>query len=223
VLVVRWPGTRNDRDVVQALERAARLCQVDALVAQHSGVAVVVAAAPESPRARNVWTELHRALSDLLPSTRGCIGVGGVRQSPSQLPESWSEALRALAIRQGSHAGGLTCFDELGVLRLLFTGDDDEQVDRFVRDWLGVLIDYDAARGAELVATLSQYFDCGGNYDATAAALQIHRSTLRYRLTRIRELTGCDLGNVDCRLNLQVATRAWQILNDASAPAEPGN
>jgi DNA-binding PucR family transcriptional regulator len=111
----------------------------------------------------------------------------------------------------------LTSFEDLGVLRLLFTGDRDAEVDQYVRDWLGVLIDYDDARGAEFVATLSQYFDCGGNYDATAAALQIHRSTLRYRLTRIRELTGRDLGAVDCRLNLQVATRAWQILNAVPA------
>jgi DNA-binding PucR family transcriptional regulator len=156
-------------------------------------------------------------MSEILPSACGCIGVGGVRQSPSQLPDSYSEALHALAVRQRSEAGGLTSFEDLGVLRLLFTGDRDAEVDQYVRDWLGVLIDYDDARGAEFVATLSQYFDCGGNYDATAAALQIHRSTLRYRLTRIRELTGRDLGAVDCRLNLQVATRAWQILNAVPA------
>jgi DNA-binding PucR family transcriptional regulator len=115
----------------------------------------------------------------------------------------------------------LTCFEELGFLRLLFSGDDDSEVERFVRDWLGVLIDYDDAKGADLVATLSQYYDSGGNYDATAAALLIHRSTLRYRLKRIRELTGCDLSAVDCRLNLQVATRAWQILNDEPTANRP--
>jgi sugar diacid utilization regulator len=221
VLVVRWPGTHDDLGVVHALERAARLCQVDALVAPRPGAVVMVAATPESWGVRSHWAELHRALSDILPSARGCIGVGGVRQSPSQLPDSYSEALHALAIRQRSVAGGLTCFEELGFLRLLFSGDDDSEVERFVRDWLGVLIDYDDAKGADLVATLSQYYDSGGNYDATAAALLIHRSTLRYRLKRIRELTGCDLSAVDCRLNLQVATRAWQILNDEPTSSRP--
>jgi DNA-binding PucR family transcriptional regulator len=43
-------------------------------------------------------------------------------------------------------------------------------------------------------------------------ALLIHRSTLRYRLRRIRELTGHDLGVVDTRLNLHIAARAWQIM-----------
>jgi DNA-binding PucR family transcriptional regulator len=40
----------------------------------------------------------------------------------------------------------------------------------------------------------------------------IHRSTLRYRLHRIRDLSGRDLSDVDTGFNLHVATRAWTIL-----------
>jgi DNA-binding PucR family transcriptional regulator len=104
-------------------------------------------------------------------------------------------------------------FEELGVLRLVFADDDTHGVEQFVRDWIGDLIDYDGAKHTQLVATLSQYYDSACNYDATATALHIHRSTLRYRLKRIRELTGHDLCAVDGRLNLQVATRAWHILH----------
>ncbi len=60
--------------------------------------------------------------------------------------------------------------------------------------------------------TLFQYLECGGRYDATAAALAIHRSTLRYRLQRIREIGGTDLRDVDSRLNLHVAARVWEVL-----------
>jgi DNA-binding PucR family transcriptional regulator len=74
------------------------------------------------------------------------------------------------------------------------------------------LVDYDAANRSDLVTTLWQYYECGGNYDMTARALTIHRSTLRYRLRRIRELTGRELSDVENRLNMHVATRAWQIL-----------
>ena len=45
----------------------------------------------------------------------------------------------------------------------------------------------------------------------------IHRSTLRYRLRRIRELTGHELGAVDTRLNLHIATRAWQLLGGSDS------
>ncbi|WP_164709716.1 helix-turn-helix domain-containing protein, partial [Rhodococcus opacus] len=43
-------------------------------------------------------------------------------------------------------------------------------------------------------------------------ALRIHRSTLRYRMSRIHELTGRDLRSVDTRLNLHLASRALQVL-----------
>ncbi|MYT41929.1 PucR family transcriptional regulator [Streptomyces rimosus subsp. rimosus ATCC 10970] len=40
----------------------------------------------------------------------------------------------------------------------------------------------------------------------------MHRSTLCYRLRRIREISGNDLADVEDRLNLQVATRVWRIV-----------
>jgi DNA-binding PucR family transcriptional regulator len=41
-----------------------------------------------------------------------------------------------------------------------------------------------------LVHTLQAYRSVEGDFAAAAAALHIHRSTLRYRLYRIRQLTG---------------------------------
>jgi DNA-binding PucR family transcriptional regulator len=113
----------------------------------------------------------------------------------------------------------VTTFDELGFYRMLGNPESNRDVGEFVREWLGPLIDYDGTRNYDLVLTLWQYYECGGNYDATARELMIHRSTLRYRLRRIRELTGHDLGAVDTRLNLHIATRAWQILR-GSAPGK---
>jgi DNA-binding PucR family transcriptional regulator len=40
----------------------------------------------------------------------------------------------------------------------------------------------------------------------------VHRSTLKYRLQRIRELTGFDLGDPETRFSLELATRAWVTL-----------
>jgi DNA-binding PucR family transcriptional regulator len=40
----------------------------------------------------------------------------------------------------------------------------------------------------------------------------VHRNTLKYRLQRIRDIAGCDLSDPPTRFNLQLATRAWQVL-----------
>jgi hypothetical protein len=50
-------------------------------------------------------------------------------------------------------------------------------------------------------------------------------ATLKYRLQRIRELTGLELGDPETLFNLQLATRAWltlQALPRLSGPLHPG-
>jgi DNA-binding PucR family transcriptional regulator len=46
----------------------------------------------------------------------------------------------------------------------------------------------------------------------------VHRSTLKYRLKRIRQVTGHDLGIPEVQFNLQVATRAWRTLQAIRQP-----
>ena len=59
--------------------------------------------------------------------------------------------------------------------------------------------------GAMLRRTLDSWFAHNENAAATAAALAIHRNTLDYRLRRIGELTGLDLGRSEDRLLLYVS------------------
>jgi DNA-binding PucR family transcriptional regulator len=80
----------------------------------------------------------------------------------------------------------------------------------FVEQWLGPLIGYDTRGGTELTATLSEFLEHHGDLTAAAAALEIHRSTLRYRLFRIRELTGFDIGHPGTCSSLLRAARVWR-------------
>ena len=57
----------------------------------------------------------------------------------------------------------------------------------------------------ELARPLAAWFRHNVQPLATSKALFIHRNTLEYRLNRISELTGLDLGNFDDRLLLYVA------------------
>jgi sugar diacid utilization regulator len=218
VLVVRWPGAPTEEALVRAVERAVpRVLDTRVLLARRPEGVVLVAPRPDEPENRRRWDQLHRAVTKSLRSPTGAIGVGGPCNAPSQVPKSYAEAKRAVRVRLGSSSpSGVTVFEDLGLYRLLTLGDDDFELKQFVREWLGPLLDYDSTSRCDLVTTLWQYLECGGNYDAAARALLIHRSTLRYRLRRIREISGRDLGAVDTRLNLHVATRAWQILRGAS-------
>jgi DNA-binding PucR family transcriptional regulator len=62
------------------------------------------------------------------------------------------------------------------------------------------------------VETLHHYLESGGSPAATAKALFVHASTVKYRLTRIREVGGYDLSKPATRFELQLATQAWVVL-----------
>ena len=144
----------------------------------------------------------------------GCrVGVGGLCQRAPDVPRSYREAQLALRLMSfGDRGPSVASFDELGVFQILAEAQDPNTVGRFVRTWLGALLDYDETRGAELVPTLTAYLEAGSNYAQSARVLHVHRNTLRYRLRRIGEISGHDLGEPDVQFNLQLATRAWRTL-----------
>ncbi len=62
------------------------------------------------------------------------------------------------------------------------------------------------------VETLAAYLDHAGNSPRTAAAPHIHRTSLYYRLGRVREITGADLDDGATRLALQVGLAILPLL-----------
>jgi GGDEF-like domain/PucR C-terminal helix-turn-helix domain len=197
----------SDDDFFHRVRRAARDVGVGTLVAPYRG-AVVVLADTDRP-----WEQLRAAVLAEPGGGRCGIGVGGTCDAPADFPRSYHQAELALRIQAASGAGDrATAFDQLGVYRLLAEVEDTASVERFVRGWIGAVLDYDTRKGSDLVLTLSQYLSCGGNYDATAAALHVHRSTCKYRVQRIKEISGHDLADPEVHFNLELATRAWHTL-----------
>ncbi|MET3905240.1 helix-turn-helix domain-containing protein [Paenarthrobacter sp. 4246] len=206
VIVTVWEPPRTDDTVVVALRRTLQELHSSALVSRRSDM--VIAVVQGDP----LGAEVFSVLAKTLRSATGSMGIGGPCLDVGHIPRSFSEALHALHIRSSSiDCYGLTRFDQLGIYRILDTAGSEPDLGGYVDEWLGTLQRSDDSRGSDLVQTLAQYLDHGGNYDSTAESLAIHRSTLRYRLNSIRQVTGFDLADPETRLNLHVATRAWRL------------
>ncbi len=76
---------------------------------------------------------------------------------------------------------------------------------------LGPLVTHDAVHGSELIQTLRAYIEANGRWAEAAAAMNVHRHTLRYRVRKIEQLTGRDLTDARDRLELWLALRADQL------------
>jgi sugar diacid utilization regulator len=206
------PPSGSEPDALLSMVREGMGGERPPLLMQR-GDGVVLLAAVKSAADESPWLRLAQTLRSS-PAGRHCrIGVGGLCQVPTDYPRSYREGRLALRLAETSGVRqAVACYDQLGVYQLLSEVADPSGIDAFVRQWLGSLLDYDERRGASLVTTLSRYLDVGGNYDATAAELALGRTTVRYRLSRIREISGHDLSDPDTRFQLQLAARAWSTL-----------
>ncbi|GAA4400248.1 helix-turn-helix domain-containing protein [Tsukamurella soli] len=83
--------------------------------------------------------------------------------------------------------------------------EDPAKAGAMHRILLEPVIDYDRRRGTGYLTTLRTFLALDCQWNATATELGIHTNTLRYRLSRIEELTGRDLGALTDRVDYYVA------------------
>jgi hypothetical protein len=133
-------------------------------------------------------------------------GVVG-RVSSLGLVQAVPTAVQALALsrRRGTPVTerDLVSFD--GLLEAL----DPDRLRPFAEALLLPLLKHDRDHGTALVATLRAYLEGDGSVNTTARGLFLHPNSLRHRLRRISELTGCEPRLFKDRAALAVGLWAW--------------
>jgi purine catabolism regulator len=95
-----------------------------------------------------------------------------------------------------------------GVADLLHDLRDSPELDAFVEEQLGPLLEGGSARRRALLETLEAYLAAGGRKAQAARALHLERQSLYLRLRRLEELLGVSLDDEDAVLGLHLAVRA---------------
>jgi sugar diacid utilization regulator len=209
IAIVHRSGADGPSGAHAALPAVCRL-------ARQEGVEVIAAARPDGllllAAGDPPWERFHRALETHSSETRWRIAVGGPARHPADAARSYREALLTRELQQSPSSAAVLAWETLGVFRILSSLDDVGALERLVAEQLGALLEHDAERGSQFVETLHHYLESGGSPAATAKALFVHASTVKYRLTRIRQVGGYDLSKPATRFGLQLATQAWVVL-----------
>jgi hypothetical protein len=147
-------------------------------------------------------------------------------EDPVDLYRAGKEAELAANVAE-AEGRTLLAFEDTGAYRLLLPAmsEDPGELESFYEETLAPLAAYDEQYETELVKTVETYLDNDGNVARTAASLFTHRHTVRYRLERVKELTGHDIGSSEGREKLSLGLKAMRVLGIATAagPAtEPG-
>jgi PucR family transcriptional regulator, purine catabolism regulatory protein len=86
---------------------------------------------------------------------------------------------------------------------------------------LGCLIEYDRDHGSELVRSLETFLSVNRSWQQASSQLSVHRQTLQYRLSRVREITGRRLDNIDDLTQVHMALKILRMLEGTGGPTTP--
>lgn len=126
-----------------------------------------------------------------------------IRETNYHIKISYKEAFKALSmIDIYNRDSKIIRYRELGIVRWLVEVADIKEIQQYCYENLGPILEYDKKHGVNLVGTLKCYFQNNRHLLKTSQELFIHRNTLLYRLSIIKELLKIDLDDAMTGLEL---------------------
>lgn len=204
-------SSREDGDTAGLARAASRMALAEnGLAGMHAGhPALILHGQDAAARADAAAAEL--GATEGTPVTVGAVGP------VATLTEAAAAISRALTCAKvlatvGQVGTGATP-EQLGVYTLLFSEAGRDQIEGFVGEAIGPLLEYDAARdGGALVRTLEAWYDAGGQTGQVAEALFVHVNTLYQRLERVDRLLGDGWRRGEQSLQVHLALRLARLL-----------
>jgi DNA-binding PucR family transcriptional regulator len=189
---------------------------------------IVLLAGADEAAARRAAEGVLRDLEAGMGGFVFAIGRSRPAADALELARAADEALLAANVAEGDQEHRVLAFEETGAYRLLLSAmsENPQELQRFYAETVEPLVAYDEQYATDLVATVEAFLEADGNVAGTAQRLFTHRHTIRYRLERVRELCGLDVGSSDGREKLSLGLKAMRVLGmgTSSGPAtEPGH
>lgn len=215
-VVTVGPDSRSGRDVAFHIQAA---CPGSVAVSVDGDLMVIVPVQGTSAGEGELAAAIRRHLIRVVHGPGVIVTVGPVVDSLAHLAESATvsrEVLRAIAL-----TGGAARDDARTKVVIAEQVDDAVNLvrasDRLrpMSEGLGLPLHDLQLHDPELVTTLREVLRFPGNLAAAARELGVHSNSLRYRIARIREVSGIDLNDPESRLR----TALTFLIRDS----EPGN
>lgn len=206
------------------IERAARSLHprvVTALVERDgtkAGEVFVMIPSSEPESVAKAATTIREELEATFGEFNFTVGHGRITTDPSELYRAGQEALLAVNVAEASEGDAVMSFEDTGAYRLLLPAlcDDPAELRRFFAETIEPLVNYDEQYETNLVQTVDTFLAADGNVAGTAQRLFTHRHTIRYRLERVKDLTGLDCSSTDGRERLSLGLKSMRVLGIAN-------
>lgn len=165
------------------------------------------------------WYQLKdKIIHNLPPKTSADRLVIGVSQQVQQVDDYRSayeqavQTTKVLLAHEDLNAIGY--YERLGSYTLLNDLTHSKASIRYIKYNLQPLYDASKDKTVNLFHTLEVYLENNGNVKQTSEALFIHRSTLNYRLDKIRDILDRDIDDPDIQFDLNLAFKLYVLYDE---------
>jgi sugar diacid utilization regulator len=132
--------------------------------------------------------------------------------SLGDLPRA-AEKVREIAglLSETSKSARLVFARDLELVRLITRREGIQGAQQYAEEILKPLVEHDEANGSSLVETLRAFVSCQAQIRPAALMLSVHENTVRYRLSRIREVSSIEPERLEALLSVAVALQIQDL------------
>lgn len=200
------------KSLLRGIERVARLTCSGIATGMRGDQFVLIRPqfSVESESIVRSWIgDVQQRLRLQIPDMTFNIGVSRPYSGIQGIRDAFTEAIRALELGRPlqSDNDNMIFFSDLGIYKLFHPSSGPEDLEEFYRETIAPIEIYDVTHGTQLLETLQRFFE--RNYGLTDAAesLFVHVNTLKYRLQKVEEISGCRISEAEGRLRLQLGVK----------------
>lgn len=141
------------------------------------------------------------------------VGVGKNLKGITKISESYLQAICCVKIsRQKEAKNCFVNFEDVGIYKILSSVRNQKILKEFYQDTIGILDEYDKRNETNYKEVLKLYIVNNRSVQNVAELLYVHRNTVNYKVSKIEDILGCDLSQVEVRAKLYVAFCIENIL-----------
>ncbi|MFD0693536.1 helix-turn-helix domain-containing protein [Paenibacillus sp. GCM10027628] len=178
----------------------------------------VIAIVPQERAKGDFWKSFYERVRKLILGEfhRAAI-YAGISQEANHIEDyvlCYKQAQKTLTILCAHFPSkGYLSFQQLGCYSVLYHLDDPLAVPLFIKTYIEPLLRVGNGKNRDLFNTLRVYLQTNGNIKDAAEILYIHRSSLKYRLEKIRGLLTSDIDDAEQRFNLMLAYKLHDLFS----------
>lgn len=221
VIMIRPHKARFNRDryVAELLETCKREWNDPCFAISRNGMVLLIGRTdlPYQESGAYFETKAHRLfarLQECIPGIPVDIGVGHCYENITNLRSSYFSARTALlAASMNEIKQSIVYYDGLGIYQILYDVKNREKLADIIDETARRVIDYDEANQTDFYNTINAYLNSFFSVQETANEMNVRYNTIRYRISKIKELFGWDLFSLDDCIYLAEGMKAYRFIS----------